>query len=129
MKELAQKAVSAPRWRWMAGMYTLDGSTVLVVEDGIPSRWTHYKQIYDSYGSVEQRSANWGNQFPDLESPATMGCLTSLVREVWKCPTACVDYTDANFHTGAFWSVVLDWKVFTGSTEAEALVKALLAAD
>lgn len=110
-------------------MRTLDGTTVLVVEDGIPSRWTQYKQIHDSYGSVEQRSANWGNQFPDLDSPATLGCLLSLVRKAWKCPTACVDYTDANFHTGAFWSIVLDWKVFTGSTEAEALVRALAGAD
>ncbi len=129
MKELALRAIQNKSWEWMPGMRTLDGSTVLDVEDGIPCRWAHYKHVYEAHGSVERRSEEWGNQLPDLESPATLGCLLSLVRGVWKCPTASVEHADANFHTGAFWSIVLDWKVFTGSTEAEALVKALQAAD
>lgn len=128
MKDLSHQVLQAKKWCWVTGMQTLDRTTVLAVEKGVPYRWAHYGRVYESWFE-ESRKEEWSNQLPDLDSPATLGCLLSLVRKAWNCPTACVDYTEANFHTGAFWAIVLDWKVFTGSTEAEALVRALVAAE
>jgi hypothetical protein len=77
--ELARQAVNATHWRWMPGMRTLSGSRVTVVDDDLVL------------------TTGWGQQIlpddpglPDLADPATVGCLTHLVRTAWNAPRALV---------------------------------------
>lgn len=81
--ELARQAVKATHWRWMPGMRTLAGSRVTVVEDEgayvlvLPTGWKQ-QILPDDPG------------LPDLADPATVGCLTHLVRTAWDAPRALV---------------------------------------
>lgn len=63
---------------------------------------------------------------PDLDDPATIGCLLRLVREVLGDPVACVEHLDGLDGWGRPWRVTTH-VISTGSatTEAEALVIAL----
>jgi hypothetical protein len=64
-------------------------------------------------------------ELPDLNDPATVGCLLALVREAWGDPRAYV-------RAGYGWEWITDYCVEElppgGETEAEALVAALEAA-
>ena len=112
MTDLAKRAVASPHWRWMPGMrrLTFDGGHLY------PSR-------------VADDGTYPGGLFPvpDLEDPATLGCLLSLVREAhapahWL--TTAPLMTAGGVHG---WRVQgLDGPVC--ATEAEALVAALEAA-
>lgn len=91
--ELPRRAVACKGWRWMPGMRLQNG--YMLKDEDFPT-------LGDEYG--------W---LPDLEDPATMGCLLALVREAW--------------------GVRVDWMTLArvlgeDATEAEALVAALEAA-
>jgi hypothetical protein len=104
--DLSRRAVACKGWRWMGGMLIIhtprhDGAT------GYVSRLPQ-----DGY------RPNPGD-VPDLDDPATLGCLLALVRE---------DLPDATVQLdGATWWVAARNGVCCGSgdTEAEALVSAL----
>ena len=70
--------------------------------------------------------AHW---LPDLEDPATIGCLLALVREVWG-PRVTTSHRDRAV-TSRPWAVDIapDGIIPMGSTEAEALVAALHLAE
>lgn len=75
---LARRAVACPRWRWMPGMLTHIGVRVARVDaDQYAVGW--YPDGYLS--SIDQVA------IPDLEDPATLGCLLALVREVYGSPS------------------------------------------
>jgi hypothetical protein len=95
---LAERAVACKRWRWMPGMrvqYVWGGPARdrflcvdkehahLVVEDsavdgGGPLTW------------LRKRLASFDRDCrPDLDDPATLGCLLALVREAWGDPLLC----------------------------------------
>jgi hypothetical protein len=116
--ELAKRAVACKSWRWLPGMKSNWGR-VLWVDDGYAFIWEQAVTL----GPMP------GDAVPDLEDPATIGCLLALVRE--HCG-------DGGAHTrrlyrygdGEQWmccapSVVYPAVQTHGATEAEALVNAL----
>jgi hypothetical protein len=111
MTDLAKRAVACKHWRWMPGMrrLTFDGGHLY------PSR-------------VADDGTYPGGLFPvpDLEDPATLGCLLALVREACGCPTLYCHYSTFSDS----WLMIdprLGWELglLPKSTEAEALVAAL----
>ena len=113
MNALARRAVACKGWRWMPGM-----CGVVNASGGRTDR------IMDE---SEARLANT-DLLPDLEDPATLGCLLALGREAWGDATLFASTIDSE--SGPRWMVASDTGVFgvTWSTEAEALVAALEAA-
>lgn len=116
---LARRAVATHHWRWMSGMTAVDGAghRSLVVETAAKAASRldgHCRGWYHTADPVHRDLA------PDLSDPATLGCLTALVREAWGDPCLTARY-DAE--TRRWYAVA-----FVGTAEAEALVMALEAA-
>jgi hypothetical protein len=73
-------------------------------------------------------NGGYPNSLPDITDPATIGCLLDLVRKAWDMSYLVVDTNDIlceKWHI----SIASLNKVFTGSTEAEALILALEASN
>ena len=119
--DLARRAVTCPGWRWMPGM------RATWLDDGRPAR--RYGSPGETAGwisdySGKERSIFDADALPDLDDPATLGCLLALVREAWGDPTLCSTRWDDGWRIDA--RRALD--SIRGATEAEALVAALEAA-
>lgn len=94
-KELEKRAVACKHWRWMPGMRCVHrwtgGIRVLVDESGQQSE--SYVVLPDNDGSAVMTIDECGIMggfpeaqsaypfVPDLDDPATVGCLLALVRE------------------------------------------------
>ena len=105
-EDLARRAIAAPHWRWMPGMLTDVGER------------------------VTDPTICYLGTLPDLDDPATLGCLLALVREAWGFQ-AFVALTSGGWHVWGFpWEPDLtsSSRLASGPTEAEALVAALEAA-
>lgn len=102
--DLARRAVACKHWRWMPGMLAVVGvERQRVLSEKLPA---------------------YGDWIPDLDDPATLGCLLALVREAWGDDGICPDFNKMRW-------TILTWDccaIGDGSTEAEALVAALEAA-
>lgn len=74
LKNLAQQLVKSPKWRWMPGMRYPDAS------GGVGAMaWARPGgRVQDGREQYTPRAAA-----PDLNDPATVGCLRELVREIW----------------------------------------------
>ena len=143
MTDLARRLVASPRWRWMPGMLaTADGwlGTPRVVDvdvDGTPDLWMYrgYSRGPMAAHSTGDTTA-WGevasDALPDLTDPATVGCLLALVREAWGDRNISVARATLGGWIAASSlgnSLRSRSRYFTGATEAEALVEALLFAE
>lgn len=126
--DLARRAVACPVWRWMPGMRDVDGGIVVFV-DGSWLVTTVYIDDRDGW-STGSRIAR--HALPDLDDPATLGCLLALVREAWGSHVSSIRTGDgwSVRHMGRDgWAVGLSVVGITQcETEAEALVAALEAA-
>lgn len=122
---LAKRAVACKGFRWMAGMLIADhgaGIRFCWQEDGV------------LHGAANEGGA-WmrvhaDRALPDLDDPATRGCLLALVRRAWGCQhiVATPDLIDG---VGDIeWCVTpTQGPSLYGFTEAEALVAALEACN
>jgi len=112
-EKLAERAVKAKGWRWMPGMQPLALDN--------DRDWIPCERVWRTQGGklVLPQGA-----IPDLDDPATLGCLLALVREVYD---SAVVITQGN----GWWRVETDHYVWHQDDTApfqEALVAALEAA-
>lgn len=134
--DLARRALACPRWRWMEGMREATGCRAgLISQDGMVEASTHRSgndqpravvHVVDVGGS----NNGWARALPDLDDPATIGCLLALVREAWSRPFLCALYTlDGHWYVhdmGASFSPhLLALEGIEAPSEAAALVAAL----
>jgi len=149
MRELAERAVACEGWRWMAGMRCthrwMSGIRIMATESGEQSE--SYVVLPDADGNAVMTLHDCGIMggfpdagsaypfLPDLDDPATLGCLLALVRAAWE-PRRGSDSIASTIQVGKKWGVgarggseTLALIVLpTFDTEAEALVAALEAA-
>ena len=71
--ELSLRAIKCRHWRWLPGMVDTFGR--LNTDAG----WFRPMLARD-----QSQIPSSATRFPDLDHPATLGCLMALVREVWK---------------------------------------------
>lgn len=123
---LARRAVACSGFRWMPGMRY--GSVDVIEGTASPWSFNGYERVGEHVDMVAY--TDWVPCLPDLEDPATLGCLLALVREAWWQDDMgasrykdqwCVDVTPQEAPNYAFYA-------FYGASEAEALVAALEAA-
>ena len=125
--KLEERAIACEHWRWMRGMLCLtdeDGYAARILHVGLNASQSETADSYNG-GGIITRGCIRDDSLPDLDDPATLGCLLWLVREAWDDPDACVMRPDLA------WRVQGDIRspVVTGKTEAEALVAALEALE
>jgi len=123
--ELAKRAVACKGWQWMGGMLTLckirvieGGSDYIIGERSGPT----------SNGGGRIDTTDVHNYLPDLDDPATLGCLLARLREVYESK-----YVHAEAHEfdeeNSFWSVWASGRSWEADTEVEAHVIALEASS
>lgn len=125
--ELTRRAVAAKGWRWMPGMRLVTLSSLATVR----------------LHAADEPFAEWpgfeSDWLPDLDDPATLGCLLALVREAWgdgealgiaahAMPLIDRDGLVAMWHVWIDENFMDSRMVGRGVTETEALVAALEAA-
>jgi hypothetical protein len=115
--QLSEQLVASKHWRWMPGMLTtsVDGPGLRVETVDATDPSIVYVGDLPWFVSAP----------PDLDDPATIGCLLALVREAWCEPRAHVRRSE---YSEQFWVHRLWSGCDYHDTEAEALAAALLGA-
>ena len=75
-EELARRAVACKGWRWLPGML-VEGKRV------VSASYTTLPYAYVSYMGGPIFLLELDRTLPDLQDPATLGCLLALVRDAW----------------------------------------------
>lgn len=73
---LARRAVACPGWRWMPGMRYRG-------ESWGAWGWVRVSERPEHIAALNERAGDDEVLLPDLDDPATLGCLLALVREAW----------------------------------------------
>lgn len=118
-KKLAKRLVDCKRFCWMPGMSArcVDGSML---------RYLGGNNWFDE--EAEELLVRWSephDPLPNLDDPATRGCLLALICSISRAAWCEPDGTDLSR-----WAVYSPWtdRLGTGTSESEALVAALEAA-
>jgi hypothetical protein len=116
---LARRAIHAAAWRWLPGMLVWR-----------PGKIWEESMVFVRVAIEQERNTFWLHEgwLPVLDDPATLGCLMSLVRAVWRSQVAQVS---PSLPDGKTWSCYInneEDRLFRECTEAQALVSALDAA-
>lgn len=121
---LARRAVACKGWRWMPGMRYRSVDVI----DGTASPWSFngYERVGEHVDMVAY--TDWVPCLPDLEDPATLGCLLALVREAHAVPLLQVSVKISREH-GYQFDCHPHHRGQWVDSEAEALVAALEAAQ
>jgi hypothetical protein len=132
MNDLVKRAVACKRWRWMPGMLSDEGSRILSVSGRMVT--TSVLEVFrdNEHDDWDRRHesadiALFRTDWPDLNDPATLGCLFALVREAWDPSASIVRRADGwTLETWNTDNFLPDWPLGRAyPTEAEALVAAL----
>lgn len=75
-EELAKQLVASPHWRWMPRMVDTTGRTFMEYADCGEGVW-----LWVPFDGCEHLPIE--GRLPDLDDPATRGCLLALVLEAW----------------------------------------------
>jgi hypothetical protein len=114
--DLAKRAVACKGWRWMEGMAW------------IVARITPLEDIRGRVVSLNGSHQLYPDALPDLDDPATKGCLLALVREARQDP-GYRPYCGYDGHAWIWWAECPSSQRQTSyDSEAAALVAALEAA-
>lgn len=135
LKELAKDLVSHPAWVWRAGMSTICGKVSgILLEDSMDFRDDPSEEPVVSWIAHFSGSTKDGGGYrdelvpsdaiPDLSSPATIGCLLSLIRSAYKNKNLFAG-RKAGLDCWIIWDGESD-PVSFGQSEVEALVSAFL---
>lgn len=99
--DLAKRAVACKNWRWMPGMLVMSDPDQVPRVIGSPvwpselrarvtgewlGRWYGVGQFCVDHPDAEHESMSGDDlpgTLPDLDDPATLGCLLALVRDAW----------------------------------------------
>lgn len=117
-EKLAERAVACKHWRWMPGMRALDST-----DEEHPAQVIDHRRsvVYEDNDGAIHEGVLSRSDAPDLNDPATLGCLMALVRKA--CANAVI-ITQGN----GWWSVETDhydWNQDNTASFQEALIKAL----
>jgi hypothetical protein len=123
-RELARRAVACKGWRWMEGALYWSGGidyriAYLCKNSGT---WVAFERTTDG---KRQYGISLDHALPDLNDPATLGCLLALVREAYDHPCAHAEAHEFEDPEKNFWLIWAGAESFEADTEVEALVKAL----
>ena len=135
--EVARRAVACDHWRWMEGMRGQDRVGRWFRVTGGPDGSRTFTISYELRLDIQvtrKAPSSMDRCTPDLDDPATLGCLLHLVRESWGDSGAY-----ASPHPHFYDNGELLWRVHAGGkflpipskgsqSEAQALVNALEAA-
>ena len=136
MKSLPHQAIECKFWDWLPGMK-------ITSQDGIPSgrvidvKDTQTNQYLCQHGKKNNLRISQSD-LPDLEDPATLGCLLYLVRKAWPyAPAVCnryITYSPEKGMTQSWGCLYYSpkqnvWLQTIGQSEAEALIRALQARE
>lgn len=81
---IARRAVACAGWRYMRGMIVAFGYGAQGVVTGYAPRRSGWVPVSWDGGTVSEHDPS--TLLPVLDSPATKGCLTGLVRQAWGEP-------------------------------------------
>lgn len=111
---LPQRAVACKGWWWLGGMRSLPGTL---------EQWAC--RVSDNDDKANARDG-WTSRgaLPDIDDPATLGCMRELVRVAWRDPEAYTRYRGNKPRPDCAVFIHSD-VIVTGGTEGEALVTAL----
>jgi hypothetical protein len=90
---LARRAVQCKGWGWMPGMLTTGGLRIVAVDpvddgSGVGPAYG-YEPSPEHHGARTRCYVDTAfPEVPDLDDPATLGCLLALVRQAWGEPAA-----------------------------------------
>ena len=102
LEALARRAVACKGWRWMAGMRVARPKVFgRVLDEGAPFIVARFDgPTVDGGGLYDGLIPP--DMLPDLEDPATLGCLPALLRDVWGLPDI---HTVPHDDDGTVWTV------------------------
>ena len=129
LQDVALKAAAARNWRWLAGALAR-GEDPTTGDPG----WLRVREFHNRL-TLGGQAHQLTRPYPDLNDPATVGCLLALVREAWE-PHRGDDSVVSTMQVGDKWGVGARYGseglaaivLPAFDTEAEALIKALEAA-